>query len=129
MTIHSKLASADRNTSIGCVDYVVLTEPSLSRSIIRSIAEVIREQITRARDPENLRRIVALSDELFNRAAEAGHLFWWFPFEGAVGVNNTLKVPVHDQHFGYPDCTRFRKLMVFYSPVLRSNDFSHARYV
>jgi hypothetical protein len=91
--------------------------PSL-KSIFRLIAEAIREQITRTREPENLRRIVALSGELFDRTAEAGHLFWWFLFEGAVGINNCLKVSVHDQHFGYPDRTRFCELIVIHSSVL-----------
>ena len=69
--------------------------------------------MVRAREPENLRRVVALSDELFNRGAETGRLFWWWPYDGAVGINNGYKTPVRDTHFGYPDSMRFRELCYF----------------
>ncbi|KIM84836.1 hypothetical protein PILCRDRAFT_5880 [Piloderma croceum F 1598] len=105
VTVHAKPMSTDRNASIG------------------SIAEVIREQIIRTREPENLRRIVGLSDELFNKTTEAGHSFWWFPYEGAVGINNTFKISVHDQHFGYPDRTHFCELMLFGSVIFDPNYF------
>jgi hypothetical protein len=100
----------DRNLSIGCVGYVVLTELSLSKLIIRSIAEVIREQVARTREPENLRRIIGLENELFDRAREADGYHWILPYDGAVLINNTLKVPLRDQHFGYSDCMRFCEL-------------------
>ena len=113
MIVHSKLVLPDRNGSIGCVGYFVLTELTFSRSIIRSIAEVMREQINRAREPENARRIICLSNALIDTAAEAGHLFWMSPYEGAVCVDNTSKVPFHDAHFGYPGSMRVCELVLF----------------
>jgi hypothetical protein len=88
------------------------TEPFLNQ-VARLIARAIREQITRARQPENLRRIVGLSDELFNRATETGRLFWWWPAEGAVGVNNMYKADMRSGHFGYPDSLRICKCHLY----------------
>jgi hypothetical protein len=101
----------DRNLSIGCVSYIASTEVSLSIPIIRSIAEIIREQVARAREPENLSRIIGLENELCERTAETGLSHWILPYEGTVLINNTLKVPLHDQHFGYPDRMRFCEQM------------------
>jgi hypothetical protein len=121
-TVHSKLVPTGRNISTGCVGYIVLTELSSSKSTIRSIAEAIREQITCVREPENLRRVVGLSNELFEQATESGRFFWWFPYEGAVGINNTFNMPTHNQHFGYPGSTRFCELTSIFSFVLHPND-------
>jgi len=71
------------------------------------MAKVIREQIKRVRDPENLHRLVALSNELFSRTIETGRLFWWWPSEGGIGINNMYKGPIRSIHFGYPESMRF----------------------
>jgi hypothetical protein len=110
VTVYSKLMPNDRHLSIGYVGHIVLTEYSLFNYTVRSIAEVIREQVARAREPENLRRIVGLEDELCDRTTETGLSHWIFPYEGTVLINNTLKVPLRSQHFGYPGKMRFCEL-------------------
>ena len=90
-----------------------LTElSSSSKSIIRLIAQVIRDQLNRAREPENLRRLVGLSNELRNNANEVGRVFWWLPYEGDVGINNLYKAALHDHHFGYTGRVRFCESML-----------------
>jgi hypothetical protein len=125
LIVHSKL----RDTSIGCVGRIILTKFSSLKSFIRSIAETIRGQITRTREPENLRRLIGLSNEIINRATESGHLFWLFPYQGAVGINNTFKTLVHNQHFGYPGRTRFCKFLYFYQLSFMLMISSPTRYI
>jgi hypothetical protein len=76
----------------------------------------------RTREPENLRRLVGLWNEIINRATESGHLFWLYPYDGAVCINNTFKTPVYNLHFGYPGRTRFCKFLLFLSIVLSAID-------
>jgi hypothetical protein len=67
-----------------------------------------------------LRRIVGLSSELRDNATDAGHVFWWLPYDNAVGINNLYKFSIHDQDFGYAGRTRFCKFMLLGSSFIPS---------
>lgn len=57
----------------------------------RSIAAVVRDTNRGSKDPETVRRIVSLSEELRKRTSNTGRVSWWYPYEDAVVINNVMK--------------------------------------
>jgi len=71
-------------------------------------AGIHRETLERTRDPETLRRLVALTSELLAEFVETrDRMPWWGPRLGAIGVNNLGKTSFVSHHFGYRGQMRF----------------------
>jgi hypothetical protein len=51
----------------------------------------MRRNVHAARDPEFIRRYVAIAKELRLRSAATGRLHWWWAFEDSIGVNNLAR--------------------------------------
>ncbi|EIN09404.1 hypothetical protein PUNSTDRAFT_51677 [Punctularia strigosozonata HHB-11173 SS5] len=81
--------------------------PDEAKLDVGRIATVVRDTISKTRDPDYCRRAVAISEELYTRSSNANRCQWWFPWEGGVAANNLYCVPWTGCHFGYPGKARF----------------------
>ncbi|EIN08972.1 hypothetical protein PUNSTDRAFT_134145 [Punctularia strigosozonata HHB-11173 SS5] len=81
--------------------------PDDAKFQIGPIASVIRNTIATSRDPDYVRRVVAISEELYTRSSNENRCQWWFPWDGGAAINNLYRVPWTGTHFGYPGKARF----------------------
>jgi hypothetical protein len=82
--------------------------PADTKNSIGYLAGVNREILTRMRNPETLRRLVAMSSELLAEFVETrDRMFWWGIELGGIGVNNLGKSSFASHHFGYQGQMRF----------------------
>ena len=51
----------------------------------------MRQNVLAARDPEFIRRYVAIAKELRLRSTASNRIQWWWTFEDSIGVNNLAK--------------------------------------
>ena len=69
------------------------TATHTSHTPLSTLAQTIHRSVSIPRtDGEHVRRVVALSEELYARSTKAGRLQWWFPYipgEGFDGSNDT----------------------------------------
>lgn len=52
---------------------------------------MLRQNIRTSRDPEYIRRYVAIAKELRVRSTVTNRVQWWWTFEDSIGVNNLGK--------------------------------------
>lgn len=51
----------------------------------------MRNNVLEARQPEFIRRYVAITKELRSRSATSGRIPWWWTYDDSIGVNNLIK--------------------------------------
>ncbi|KZP29880.1 hypothetical protein FIBSPDRAFT_1038589 [Athelia psychrophila] len=94
-------------TSMGNCMQTITTEEVTQDAAPWNFADAMRTSMNYVRDPENLRRILALNSQMLQRPGLVGDYLNLTSPDTMVYINALNKIPMLKAHFGYVDRTRF----------------------